>query len=128
MFSADASHLCYPSFMLQRLRYAAIFTGLLSLILNGFAIPRLPFHRLDLDPVVSKAILDEARTDFDAPLMELVTIPTYRIMDFSGTTARVGIYTWFGFRAATMTITDCKPYPSDDYPYFGCGGNTVSYP
>lgn len=68
-------------------------------------------------------MLDQARTNFDAPALEIVTQPFYRVVGYTGQTGKVAVYSRLGFRIATMTMQECRAVANG----YTCGGDVIDY-
>jgi len=85
--------------------------------------PYLRQNNPAVEPTITSALLQQAQIDFDAPALELITWPYYRVVNFSGSSGQVAVYSRLGFRIATMTINECKRSGNSVL----CGGDKVDY-
>lgn len=98
-------------------------------LLFGILAPRLRSDNSSVDPTIRGELRTEAQINFDAPLMEVVTWPVYRIHSYNNGTAVIRLYSWFGVRVAQVTLTGCVyGKPGNFNPNFGCyDGGYVTY-
>lgn len=104
-----------------------IVVSLAVFIVLGFSIPRLIPHASGLTELQQKEVLAETSVAFDAPLLEVASMPAYRIREIQGTTVTVGVYGWFGWHVANVRFTDCWDQVGFINPNFGCQGGVVDY-
>lgn len=86
---------------------------------------------LSVDSAIASALRSEVQLNFDAPLFEFLTMPVPRVDSYDATTktAVVGMYSWFGVRAAKVTLTSCQYYnhAMNREKTFECQGGSVEY-
>lgn len=107
--------------MTKLYRNSAVISVVLLVIVLAWSMPYLRRDDPSIDQATTKVLLMQARTDFDAPLLEIITRPSYRLVEYSGTTGKVAVISWFGIRIATMTMQDCKPLSGV------CNGDHIDY-
>lgn len=109
--------------MTKRLILVPILSLVVILAAVSFLAPVFRRNNPDVPANVTAVLLQQGQTNFDAPALEVVSLPFYRVVDFSGTTGKVAVYHRFGFRIATITIQNCETFVG----VFRCGGDTIDY-
>ena len=98
-----------------------------AILIVGWTIPRLKSHQGNLSPSQLQEIMTETSVAFDAPLLELATLPTYRVQSVNGSNITVGIYGLFGWHVANVHYDHCGRQGGLINADFSCQGGRVEY-
>ena len=100
---------------------------IVAVLTVGWTMPRLKPHQGNLSSAQLQEMLAETSIAFDAPLLELAALPTYRVQNVNGSNITIGIYGWFGWHVANVHYGHCGRQEGLINADFACQGGNVEY-